>query len=149
MKKLNWGHGIIIFFICYVGYLAGAIITSLSIDHSLVVEDYYAHDIAYQKLYFDASENRNSLKMDLAVIVDDVREEVLFNFGKRLNGINGELLFYRPSDKDLDVRSEFMLSPEQSNYSFSIKAFKKGKWIIKIRWDDGIRDYYKEEVLII
>ena len=80
MKGFHWGHGLIIFFILYIGYLVGTVIKSRSINHNLVVDDYYAHDLAYQKMYVDASTNRQLLDADL--VIEGQFQTNLNNFGK-------------------------------------------------------------------
>ena len=149
MTRINWGHGILIFFILYVGYLVGTVIKSRTIDHSLVIDNYYEHDIAYQKLYYDATENRKQLKKDLAIIIDEENHHLNLEFGDNYDMIKGEVLFYRPSDKKADITEGFQIYAPQSKLELSLKTLRQGRWVIKIRWNDGQRDYYKEKDLII
>lgn len=49
--KLNWGTGIVIAFIGFIAFIMYFIITmsvNANYDHDLVVENYYAEELAYQ-----------------------------------------------------------------------------------------------------
>lgn len=147
--KISWAHGLIIFFILYIGYLVGTVIKSSTVVHNLVVEDYYAHDIAYQKWYVDAAENRELLHKDLSIEVDSYSHQIQFKFGVNSQQLIGKVHFYRPSDKRLDQHHDFNLSANETDFGLATHSLHPGRWIIKIRWNDGVRDYYKEESIII
>ena len=50
-KKFNWGHGILLFFIIFVGSMLTVLWLSFGVDHSLVRDDYYDEDIHYQETF--------------------------------------------------------------------------------------------------
>ena len=45
-KKFNWGHGILLFFIIFVGSMLTVLWLSFGVDHSLVRDDYYDEEMA-------------------------------------------------------------------------------------------------------
>jgi nitrogen fixation protein FixH len=149
MKKFSWGHGLIVFFTCYVGFLIFVVFKSTTIDHSLVVENYYQHDIDYQKMYYDASMNTNDELSNVEVSLNEDETEVSLRFSEKLKTIIGNVKFYRPSNKGSDFIKTYELAGEKNEIVIPIRDIIKGKWILKIRWTDGVRDYYKEESLLL
>ena len=149
MKRFTWGHGIVIFFILYIGYLVGTVIKAQSINHYLVEDDYYAHDIAYQEMYVDARTNRTALSSDLSVDLTPDARHIQLKFGASTKNVKVKAHFYRPSDKKMDRKYTFDLEPSESTISIESEDLVPGKWIVKVRWEDGQKTYYKEQVLII
>ncbi|MEE9371739.1 MAG: FixH family protein [Saprospiraceae bacterium] len=145
--KLNWGQSILLFFICYVSFLIFTVFKSRTIDHSLVVENYYDHDITYQKKY-DAISNRGLLKQDLIISHLKKEQSVILDFGSHSKNIEGVVTFYRPSDERYDKEESFSLTNRQS-IAVTTKGLRKGKWILKINWKDKLRDYYKEKEIYV
>ncbi len=145
--KIHWGNAILIFFICYISLLVFTVIKSRSVDHSLVAENYYQHDITYQKKY-DAITNRNFLSSDLIINYDVTHKELRLLFGDQKVSVKGIITFYRASSKKDDFASEFVVK-DNVTYSQKIPQLKPGKWQIKVQWNDGTRDYYKEEDIYI
>lgn len=149
MVKIGWGRGLVIFFILYISYLVVTVIKSTQVHHSLVIEDYYQHDIDYQKMYVAPIENRNTLASDLFIKVNAEDQLVNLDFGTLTHRLKGEILFYRPSDKSLDRRIDFNLKPEEQHIDVPTNDLLNGRWTIKVRWEDDSMNYYKEEDIVI
>ena len=49
--KFNWGTGIAIFLILFIGALIWVLYQSRQVDNSLVSDTYYQEDLMYQKKY--------------------------------------------------------------------------------------------------
>lgn len=141
-KKFNWGHGIFVFYVCFVGAVLTALIASFSVDHSLVVDDYYAKDLAYQTQYDKA---QNNLKAQSVKINNDKNiQELTIDFESN-DRVEGSAEFYRPSDKSQD----FNVQLKEKETKISTKELLPGKWILKIDWTEDGKPFYKEEVLYI
>lgn len=139
-KKFHWGHGIAVFYVIFVIAVVTALIASFGVDHSLVVDDYYAQDLAYQSTYDKIS---NSIKSDaVQVLVKDGEVEIVFSNQER---VSGNIKFYRPSDKSKDFSYPIMNLTESINTA----QLSKGKWKLKIDWTDGEKAFYKEETIYI
>lgn len=147
--KISWAHGLIAFFILYIGYLVGTVIKSTTVTHNLVVEDYYAHDLAYQEMYVNAFRNREQLENDLAIEFNDELKQLHFQFGESRKKLEGKIHFYRPSDKGQDQIHDFQLKSPQDQLTLPTDQMIPGKWILKVRWQDELREYYKEEEIIL
>jgi nitrogen fixation protein FixH len=145
--KINWGQAILIFFVFYISLLVFAVFKSRTIDHSLVVKNYYDHDIAYQQR-FDEVTNRKLLKDDLKITEELAQKTISLFFGPDANKITGEATFYRPSDPRDDISFEFKVDGPEA-FKISTEKLKSGRWIVKVNWKDGLRSYYKEQDIYI
>ncbi|MDF1697980.1 MAG: FixH family protein [Saprospiraceae bacterium] len=141
-KKFNWGHGIFVFYVCFVAAVVTALVASFSVDHSLVVDDYYAKDLAYQSQYTKTQNNLN--KQGVTVDNDKKNKEILIDFistGK----VEGSINFYRPSDKSKD----FTVKIKEDKIIISTADLLPGKWVLKIDWKEDGKPFYSEELIYI
>lgn len=141
-KNFNWGHGITIFYICFVATVVTVLIASFSVDHSLVVDDYYAKDLAYQSQY-DKAQN-NLAAQNVKINKDDDNSELSIDFTNDQK-IEGTVYFYRPSDKSKD----FNINIEGKETKVSTESLLPGKWILKIDWTEKGKSFYAEEIVYI
>ncbi len=138
MKTFNWGHAITLFYIVFVGALLTVLIKSFSIDRSLVVDDYYAKDLAFQSQY---DKVKNTLDSDqLKMAYDNVNGNMIIEF-KNESDASGIIQFYRPSNKSLDF--EVVVSANEMR--IPVQHLPVGKWRIKVDWTVNNEAYYKEE----
>lgn len=145
--KLNWGNALVIFFVFYVGLLGFILYKSTTVDSTLVMENYYEHDIAYQARY-DQITNRKLLKDDLKIKLDATQKEVVLDFGSSSEAQSGKLKFYSPVNKRRDKEIDFQMESSQMK-SFDIKDFIPGRYKVQVEWKDNKRSYFKEESIFI
>lgn len=144
--KINWGTALVIFFTLYVGNLVRVVIKSRTIDHTLVVDNYYDHDIRYQEKV-DKINNRNLLSSDLAIDYKQGEKVLKLNFGSESNVTSASLEMYRASDKSADFKREIETGVAQTE--INLPDLSVGKWKIKVEWSDNHRTYLKEQDLYI
>ncbi len=142
MSKFNWGHGITLFFILFVGTLIMVLVASRSVDHSLVVDDYYAKDLAYQQ-HYNATKNNND-SSHITIEQDKVNNILVVTF-KADKKVTGEVSLYRPSDKTKD----FIIHITTNIMEVPLDMMIKGKWKIKTNWTSEGKPYYYERELFI
>lgn len=142
MSKFNWGHGIFLFFVVFVGTLITVLVASRRVDHSLVVDDYYAQDLAYQSTYNKA---KNSLEDRDLLDIKTSAHNVVFDFNSE-DPIEGNIHFYRPSNKKMDFTIQI---DNKHKLEVDRSKIQKGKWKIKVDWTIGNKSYYKEEELYL
>ncbi|MBI1226075.1 MAG: hypothetical protein GC192_12640 [Bacteroidetes bacterium] len=143
--KLNWGKSIAIFYIAFAATMVGFVVKSKSFDHDLVVEDYYAKDLAYQKQY-EKLENSKSLSTDLTI--GKVGEGVQLVFPKGIQQPSGDILFYRADDKGKDF-SVKIAADANGNQLVPTTQLTPGRWTVKVDWQAGGKEFYKEQVVIL
>lgn len=133
--KINWGTGIVLAFIGFIGFILFFVI-KMSMDdranHDLVTEEYYKEELAYQK-EIDAETNANNLSSKLNV--RKTPEGLIVVFPENINpeNIKGFVSLYRPSNKHLDF--DLPISLSNSHLLIPDKRLLDGRWDIKIEWE--------------
>jgi hypothetical protein len=136
--KMNWGYGIMIFYICFASTLIFVLIQSFNVKHNLVVDNYYDDDLSYQTTI---DKRNNYLRSNNIIIKTKKKEDQIeFNF-IRTKSLSGNIHFYRPSNKDED----FVIPILESTFTFDTKDISNGKWKVKIDWQDDNVFYYHEK----
>lgn len=139
--KWHWGTGIALTYTVFVGVLVFFVIKSTTFDNSLVVEDYYAKDIAYQE-HYDKLANSLSLEKDLKVELK--RPNLQLRFPEDLGAISGEILFFSPSHSHLDFTVP--ISPDADFVqTIPVGDIRPGLWWVKVEWQAGGVEYYQEK----
>jgi hypothetical protein len=140
--KFNWGTGIAIFYTLFVLAMVSAVIVSTQLNHDLVVNDYYAKDIAFQS-HYDKMANGHALKKDVLISYNGQAKTVDLRFPDSLGTVSGKAYFYRPSNAKLDFSLD--ISTDSLN-TFSVPANEllSGAWTVKADWQAGGKPYYKE-----
>lgn len=143
--KFNWGTGIALFYCIFAGTMIFFVFKSTQYDHSLVQEDYYAADLKYQERYDKLSNSRGN---QLVINNRLAEQEVALTFPAELRSIEGNALFFRPSDSKQDF-SVSLQANEQNQQSISTKTLQKGLWKIKVDWSAEGKKYYQEMSLVL
>ena len=143
--KINWGTGIVIAFIVFIGFIMFLIALMMSdtkLDHELVTEEYYEKGTYYQK-EIDAEKNAQLLSEN--IVVTKTAEGFLLEFPKSLeySKIEGTISFYRPSNKKLDFDFPIVLSSH--NLLIPDKSLLEGRWDISVNWNyEGVNYLFKD-----
>lgn len=143
--KWNWGWGIAAVYTLFVAGMLGMVIKSTQYDNSLVADDYYAQDIAYQK-HYDKVANSLSLETDLVIALDEGM--VTLHFPRDLGPVSGQIHFFCPSDSKQDFLMPVHPSREYVQ-RVPVAAMKKGLWKVKVDWEAAGKPYFKEETLYL
>lgn len=147
MKKINWGTGIFLFYTFFATTLFYQVYRSTQYDHSLVVENYYEKDLAYQNT-FDKLNNSQSLKNPLQIHYDEILRLVEIEFPAEIKNIKGSVLFYRASDKKEDTLLPIQLATDNCMTIF-VRSLKPGLWKIEIDWEGDNTPYLDREMIIV
>ena len=146
--KLNWGTGIVIAIIGFIGFIMYFVITmstDKNYNHDLVTEKYYQQELDFQRK-IDATKNANTLKENIKI--ERITEGLKIHFPMDLNpkDIKGKVFLYRPSDKQLDfempisLSNTYLLVPEN--------RLLDGRWNITVSWTYKNKDYLYQEELV-
>ncbi len=144
MKKISWGTGIVIAIIIFVVFTLATTVYLMNQKVDLVTEDYYKKGLEYQK-QIDSEERTNQYSDQISIQSDG--QFVLIDFPESIqsNQVSGEILFYRPSDSELDIKIPINLSNQKQ--IIPVSSLKKGFWRIKLNWSYKDKNYYKESVI--
>ena len=146
--KINWGTGIVIAFILFIGFILYFVINMAAnekYNHDLVTEDYYKKELEYQE-DIDKLNNAKALEKDITVTKNNEGLQVIFPDNLNIEEITGKLFLYRPSNKQLDFETSFSLS--KPNLLIPDKRLVDGRWNIVIDWQYKDKLYlYKASIV--
>lgn len=147
--KINWGTGIVIAFVAFIGFILFFVVrmsTDHRVNHDLVTEDYYRAELAYQK-EIDAETNARDAIDQLKITRTPEGLLVVLPKGINTKQLKGKVSLYRPSNRQLD----FDLSLSQSDPHLLIpdKRLLDGRWDIKITWKHQGKDFQHRESITL
>ena len=145
--KFNWGTGIFIVIVLFLIAVIAFFIFINNLDVNLVEENYYERELAYQER-IDRINNTSSLAGKIVLIQEPGVIIIQFPPSDSIISSKGNLTFYRPSDPKKDLKVPLNLN-DSSRQIVDITGMDKGKWVVKIDWDMGGKEYYFEESVII
>ena len=146
--KWNWGTGITLVMISFIGFILYMVIT-MSTDknysYDLGTEENYAKEMVYQT-EIDAEKNLNSLEEKITG--QKTADGWLLSFPSELTNenIQGNLLLYRPSNQQLDFTLPLVLTGSQ--LLIPAQHLIDGRWNITIDFKYKDKDYlYKKSIV--
>ena len=144
--KINWGTGIVIGFVLFIGFIMFMVVTMLTdknFNHDLVTPDYYNQELKYQE---EIDAEKNAQKLSENVSIRNSKEGITISFPKDLkfSNIKGNVSFYRPSNKKLDFDIPIVLSSDK--LLIPDNRLVEGRWDIKVNWTyQGVHYLYKDK----
>ena len=140
---MNWGHGIAIFFTCFVGFILFLVVKSHQQNIDLVTENYYQQELQYQQ-HISKIENARKLQKDVKISAG--KGQVQLHFPEMPGLISGQVQLFRPSDARFDLETNLELDAHNSQ-QIATAQLPAGYYRIKINWKAGEKEYYTEEAL--
>ena len=80
--------------------------------------------------------------------IEQQASQILLSFPQHMEDITGKITLYRPSNARLDQKLEISLD-EAKKQSIATSDLEGGKWLIRIDWSDGSKDYFDEKVMVL
>lgn len=144
--KINWGTGIVLALIGFIGFILFFVIRMSTDDranHDLVTEEYYKAELEYQK-EIDAANNASDISAQFKL--ERTAEGLLITFPEEIKHQGkGTVSLYRPSNKHLDFNLPISLS--NTHLLIPNDSLLDGRWDIKISWEEnGNMFLYKESI---
>lgn len=142
----NWGTGITIAFIAFASFMLTLAYKSTQVQIDLVSDDYYEQEVAYQGR-IESIRNAKQLAEPIKINFNRQTRSVDFQFPK-VEGIDGKINFFRPSDAAQDKTLDIALN---SNYAQSVAAedFQGGHWRLKIEFESNGKRFYDEQTIYL
>lgn len=148
MKKFNWGTGLAIVIILFLIVSIGQVVLIHTlVDYDLVEEEYYDAEIKYQEK-IDKIKRTEALPEQLQINLTGNTIEFKFPSLFKPESVNGNILFYKPSDDLLDETLEIKLD-ERNRASIDTKELSTGLWKIKVEWSVNDVSYYNEKSMMV
>ncbi len=145
--KFNWGMGIALFYCIFAAALFFQVYKSTQYDNSLVIEDYYAKDIAYQEQY-DKLENTMTLSQDIVFVKNRETARIELHFPQETQQPTGEILFFNPAKANLDFTVEIDANGKNVQ-SIPLDRLRSGMWKVKVDWQANGKKFYSEKIVNI
>ena len=146
---MNWGTKIIVAFACFIGVISTMVYISMNQNISLVAENYYEEEMAYED-QIQRIKNNNALVQQIEFKLDRKTYEANFIYPNEIKNSfqKGTIQFFRASDARLD--KEFAMTPKSvGGQKIDLNGFRTGLWSIKIKWESKDKEYYKELSLVL
>jgi len=145
--KFNWGTGIFSVIVLFILLVIAFFIFINNLDINLVEDNYYEKELVFQDR-IEKIENTSSLSGKIRVIAEPGIVSIQFPRADTAFIPEGNILFYRPSDPKKDFTVPLQLN-DSSRQAINVSGVDKGRWVVKIDWKMGEREYYYEEAIII
>lgn len=139
--KFNWGTGIFIAMLSFMIFILSFVYKAVALDeyqHELVSEDYYKDELHYQE-EIDKMKNATILKQDISLRNSNLGVHISFPQEIEESSIKGKIFFQRLSNEKLDFYEDIDLTGHEQ--LISTDKLVSGKWIVKIDWEDGKKEY--------
>ena len=144
---MSWGWKITLLYLGFVSFMTMLVIGTTTTRFHLVTDDYYQQEQLVDD-HFIRVKNSQTLEQPVNISYQASHEEIQISFPNDMENIEGKILFYRPSNSDLDMSIPFSLNEEQT---INIDASKllHGVWRIQIDWEGDGESYFSEKVVVI
>jgi nitrogen fixation protein FixH len=139
---MHWGKGILISIIIFLAGTAFMIVIAVNSPTDLVVKNYYEKGVKYQE-QIDRINRTNALseQADIKFTGRGLFIRLPKNFPPEK--INGEVLFYRPSNAGEDWKVPLSVD-SSGTVLISTDRLEKGFWKAELNWSSEGKDYFKE-----
>lgn len=144
--KLNWGTSIVLAMCCFIGFILFFVVQMLSSNNSqdLVTENYYHKELLVQD-EIDKVNNSADLVGDFQLEKTDKGLLIHFPTSIEAAKVKGEVLMYRPSDKQKDF--SFPIQLNQYQLLIPVQFLEQGRWNVMVDFKVDEKAYaYKKEM---
>ena len=147
--KINWGTGIVIafaLFMSFILYFVFEVQSNSKYDNDLVVEEYYKHDSHFQD-EMARIQNAHDLQQRPSITYTEKGVKIAFPATFENDKIKGNVLLYRPSNKQFDFDTQIALT--NSALLIPQKKLIKGRWDVNMEWEYKGTKYLSKEVIYV
>ncbi|MCX6306385.1 MAG: FixH family protein [Bacteroidetes bacterium] len=145
--KWNWGTGIFIVIVLFLGACVAFIIYAQHQKFNLTEEDYYPKELRHEEK-LNKMRNANALAAQLQVMPGKSNLALQFPSDFRGKTLKGSIHIYRPSDENLDVILPVAVDTSLIQL-IPMTRLSKGRYVVKVDWTSGGKDYYVERDIFI
>jgi hypothetical protein len=142
--KFNYGHGITLFFICFMSVSLFQVYKSRQYDNALIKEDYYVDDLTLEK-NLTKKRNVNIIK-GFSCIYNHKRDSLYITIPNSGQFV-GHIELVSPVNKKEDALIEVHLI--NSKAVIGLNKYRKGKWNLILDWQDSKASYLYDTSFIL
>jgi len=145
--KISWGVGITITIIVFTLITLSFVYLSFGEDVNLVRDDYYEAELNFNQKR-ETEKRTNELKENLLISLSKNNIEFVFPRMFSTSLINGKILLYRPSDRELDINLPINLD-SINVMNVSTQKLTSGLWKIQVEWNIDSLSYFNEKIIMV
>ncbi|QHL89186.1 hypothetical protein GU926_17825 [Nibribacter ruber] len=142
-KKSFLPYIIIAAFLLFIGYIGMLVYGTMQSDVDLVSKDYYAKELAYNQRMQQLSHAQN-LDQPIQIIAAQAAGQLVVQFPAELQKATGSVLFFRPSNVQLDFEVPLKLNADGLQH-FSTDSLQKGLWRVQVLGKVGDKEYFQQQ----
>ena len=142
---MNWGKSIVLAFVVFIAFMAMLVTVCLRQDVSLVANEYYTEELAYQQ-QIDRIRNTNELKQPPRISLEGNLLTVTFKDLPRAE--KARLRLFRPSDPALD-RQFALAAAHDTCWTLSTQGLQAGMYRARMQWTMQGKEFYVEHIIYL
>lgn len=146
-KEWKWPLGIFLLYMSFVTATLVFVIFTFTQRTDLVVENYYEKTLTFQD-QINRAQNALDLAEPFRYELNGSKIDLYFPPELIPAGIQGEIMFYRPSDSHLD-KSYAINIDEYGHQLISLADKETGLWKLQVSWASGDKEYFSESNLFL
>lgn len=146
-KEWKWPLGIFLGYMIFVTSTLGFVFFTFTQKTDLVVENYYEKTLKYQD-HINKAQNALDLEIPFRFELKGREMDLVFPIEILTEQINGEIVFYRPSDSALDRMLPIQVNQE-GHQLISLADFQSGAWKMQVLWESAGVEYFTESNFFI
>ena len=140
--EFNWGTGIFTFIVLFLMTMIGVIVFSFNQQVNLVTPEYYPKGVKYED-QITKFKNTALLKEKANISIEGNRIILSFPDEFMTKKLTGTAHFYYVVNFEKDKEFDLEVS-EEGKQEFPTEGLIPGRYILKIDWEDGEKNYYQE-----
>lgn len=142
--KFNWGHGIALFILAFVGFIVLMVVKAFQTSTDLTAENYYSQELAYGSR-IEAITNANSLEQHMVISLKENHLEIDLPASLTDGTLEGEIHFYRPDNAAFDFVQPINATEKTQEVSYS--KLISGNYSVRVKATQEGKEFFFEEAL--
>jgi hypothetical protein len=143
---MNWGKGITIVIILFIGWIAFLIYKTGEVTSEMVTDNYYEKELVYEKVI---QAKRNVQQLSALPTISQQQNNVLITFPEEVTtAATGNIVFYRPNNPQQDKKYTITINNNNAQ-NIATSDLTKGVYQIQLTWQQNNIPYYYEKNIFI
>lgn len=142
---MNWGKGVVIAFVCFIGYIMYFVISAFQMNFDMVTDNYYG-----KELDFENKQKRieNFRELGKKVEISQQQATLTLDYNSLNQHLKGEVYFYHPASEKNDFRAQIVKNQEGKQV-IPKQKLQRGMYKIILEWEVAGKEYYQQEQIYI
>lgn len=142
---MSWGTRVALLYTGFAAMILFMVYKASMQNVDLVAPDYYEKELKYQQ-QIDGMNNMSEYPQQIKI--EQQNKTIEISFPAEMGSISGTVLLFKPDN----AKADFILPIEINSegvQSISTAKLSKGQYLIKLDWQWGNKNYFKESRLVV